>query len=182
MFKPKLYKLYNSRHPERTLLGQTIVEHFKIWHALASAGQFNGQSDHHTPKLIVRQAFRKYLECGIFAQGFAHARCGDCGHEYFVAFPCKGRGVCSTSNTRRLVETAAHLAEHVFHLPAVRQWVLSKPKRLRYFLKRDGAVVNIVLLMFLRKACSPAALGRRRWTRSLFRLAQLHSSTALAPV
>jgi len=30
---------------------------------LASAGQFDGQGDPHTPKPYVRQAFRKYLEC-----------------------------------------------------------------------------------------------------------------------
>ena len=66
-------KLYNPRHPERTLLYQTIAEHFETWHELASAGQFDGQGDHHTPKPYVRQAFRKYLECGIFAHGFARA-------------------------------------------------------------------------------------------------------------
>ena len=80
-------KLYNPRHPERTLLYQTIAEHFETWHALASAGQFDGQGDHHTPKPFVRQAFRKYLECGIFAHGFARAWCDDCGHDYFVAYP-----------------------------------------------------------------------------------------------
>lgn len=45
----------------------------------------------HTPKPYVRQAFRKYLECGIFAHGFARTRCSDCGHDYFVAFYCKCR-------------------------------------------------------------------------------------------
>ena len=34
--------------------------------------------------------------------------------------------------------------------PAVRQWVLSVPKRLRYFMQRDGAVLNMVLRIFLR--------------------------------
>ena len=33
--------------------------------------------------------FGKYLECGIFAYGFARARCADCAHDYFVAFFCK---------------------------------------------------------------------------------------------
>ena len=65
-------KLYNPRHPERTLLYQTIAEHFETWHELASAGQ------------------------------------------------------------------------------PVRQWVLSVPKRLRYFMQRDGAVLNMVLRIFLR--------------------------------
>jgi hypothetical protein len=109
-FKPKLY---NPRHPERTLLYQTVAEHYETWLELASAGQFDGQGDHHTPKPFVRKAFAKYLECGIFAHGFARARCGDCGHDYFVAFSCKGRGVCPSCTTRRMVETAAHLNDHV---------------------------------------------------------------------
>jgi len=143
-------KLYNPRHPERTLLYQTIAEHFETWYELASAGQFDGQGDHHTPKPYVRQAFRKYLECGIFAHGFARAWCDDCGHDYFVAYSCKGRGVCPSCNTRRMVETAAHLTDHVFPRLPVRQWVLSVPKRLRYFMQRDGAVLNMVLRIFLR--------------------------------
>jgi hypothetical protein len=32
----------------------------------------------------------------------------------------------------------------------VRQWVLSVPKRLRYFMQRDGPVLNMVLRIFLR--------------------------------
>lgn len=55
----------------------------------------------------MRQAFRKYLECGIFVHGFARARCDDYGYDYFVVFSCKGRGVCPSCNTRRMVETAA---------------------------------------------------------------------------
>ena len=143
-------KLYNPRHPERTLLYPTIAEHFGTWFELASAGQFDGQGDQHTPKPYVRQAFRKYLECGIFAHGFARARCGDCGHDYFVAFSCKGRGVCPSCNTRRIAQTAAHLTDHVFPRLPVRQWVLCVPKRLRYFLQRDGAVLSMVLRIFLR--------------------------------
>jgi Putative transposase/Transposase zinc-binding domain len=145
-----LLKLYNPRHPERTLLYQTVAEHYETWLELASAGQFDGQGDHRTPKPYVRKAFAKYLECGIFAHGFARARCGDCGHDYFVAFSCKGRGVCPSCNARRMAETAAHLTDHVFPRLPVRQWVLSVPKRLRYFMQRDEAVLNMVLRIFLR--------------------------------
>ena len=156
-------KLYNPRHSERTLLYQTIAEHFETWHELTSAGQFDGQGDHHTPRPYVRQAFRKYLECGIFAHGFARAWCDDCGHDYFVAYSCKGRGVCPSCNTRRMVATAAHLTDHVFPRLPVRQWVLSVPKRLRYFMQRDGPVLNMLLRIFLRviaqslKSNSPGA-------------------------
>lgn len=106
--------LYRARHPEQTLLYKTIAGHFETWLELASAGQFDGQGDHHTPPAYVEQAFRKYLQCGIFAHGFARARCDDCGHDFFIAFSCKGRGVCPSCNTRRMAETAAHLTDHVF--------------------------------------------------------------------
>ena len=142
-------KLYNSRHPERTLLYQTVAEHYETWIDLASAGQSGGQGDH-SPKPYVRKAFERYLECGIFAHGFARSRCGDCGHDFLVAFSCKGRGVCPSCTTRRMAETAAHLSDHVFPRLPVRQWVLSVPKRLRYFMQRDGAVLGMVLRIFLR--------------------------------
>jgi hypothetical protein len=59
------------------------------------------------------------------------------------------------------VEMAAHLTVHVFPRLSVRQWVLSVPKRLRYFMQRDGATLNMVLRIFLRviaqtlQSCSP---------------------------
>jgi hypothetical protein len=49
-----------------------------------------------------------------------------------------------------MAETAAHLTDHVFPRLPVRQWVLSVPKRLRYFMQRDGAVLGMVLRIFLR--------------------------------
>ena len=143
-------KLYDPRHPERTLLYEAIADHFETWLDLASAGQIDGQGDHRTPKPYVRQAFRKYLECSIFARGFASARCGDYGHDYFVAFSCKGRGAHPSCNTRRMVETAAHLMDHVFPRLPVRQWVLSVSKRLRYFMQRDRPELNMVLRIILR--------------------------------
>jgi len=52
---------------------------------------------------------RRYRTCGIRAQGFARARCGQCGHDFRIAFSCTGRAVCPSCNTRRFVETAAQL-------------------------------------------------------------------------
>ena len=46
------------------------------------------------------------------------------------------------------VETAEHLADHVFPRLPVRQRVLSVPKRLRYLMQLDGAVSNMVLRIF----------------------------------
>lgn len=44
-----------------------------------------------------------------------------------------------------MAETAAQLAEHVLPRLPVRQWVLSVPKLLRYFLQTDHAVQNLAL-------------------------------------
>lgn len=45
-------------------------------------------------------------------------------------------------------ETAAHLVDELFPQVPVRQWVLSFPKRLRYFLGRDANLLNGVLRIF----------------------------------
>jgi hypothetical protein len=67
-----------------------------------------------------------------------------------VAFSCKGRGICPSCNKRRMAKTATHLTDPVFPRLPVRQWVLSVPKRLRYFMQRDGAALGMVLRIFLR--------------------------------
>jgi hypothetical protein len=135
--------IYHRRQPERTVLYRLVQAHLATWLALHHDG-LGG----HTPALTERE-FRRYLECGTLAHGFARARCADCGHDYLVAYSCKGRGICPSCTTRRMVETAAHLTDHVFpHLP-VRQWVLSLPKRLRYHLD-DAELQNAVLHSLLR--------------------------------
>lgn len=92
----------------------------------------------------------RYLECSILAHGFARAWCDECQHDFLIAYSCKGRGVCPSCNTRRMVETAAHLVDHVFPRLPVRQWVLSVRQRLRYFLQADAALQGAVLRIFLR--------------------------------
>ncbi len=172
--------LYQARHPEQSLFYRTIAGHVETWLALASSGQFDGQGDQHTPAPYVESAFRKYLECGIFAYGFARARCDACGHDFLVAFSCKGRGVCPSCNTRRMVETAAHLSGHVFPKLPVRQWVLSLPKRLRYFLQHDPKALNTALRIFLRvilaslQAHCPSAVGLDRKLVQLAACAFIH--------
>ena len=138
--------------------------HLETYLALAREGHNDGGG---VPQYVERE-FRRYLECGILAHGFARARCGECGYDFLIAFSCKGRGVCPSCNARRMVETAAHLVDQVFPPLPVRQWVLSVPKRLRYFLQRDpealGAVLHILLRVIearlrQRSGCACGRLG-----------------------
>jgi Putative transposase/Transposase zinc-binding domain len=141
---PSGTRCYQRRRPEHTLWYRTVQTPFETWLALAA-----GDGDT-APPAYIEQAFRRYLECGILAHGFARAFCDACGHDFLIGFSCKGRGVCPSCNTRRMVETAAHLADHVLPPLPVRQWVLSVPKRLRYFLQDDAALQGSVLRILVR--------------------------------
>jgi hypothetical protein len=122
---------------------QLMQEHLETFLALADDPTGSGLPGY------VERDFRKYLDCGILARGFARARCKDCAEDYLIAFSCKARGACPSCNTRRMVEIAAHLVDHVIPPVPVRQWVLSLPKRLRGFLHRDPALAGRVLRIFL---------------------------------
>ena len=66
---------------------------------------------------------RAYLKCGILNYGFVRVRCEDCGEGRAVAFSCQRRGWCPSCMGRRMVDTAARLADQV--LPRVR-WSRTK--------------------------------------------------------
>jgi len=137
---------YCRRHPEQTALYQVIQQHLETYLALAGEDDWDAQR---VPAYVERE-FRRYLECGILAYGFARARCPDCGYGFLVAFSCKGRGLCPSCNVRRMAETAAHLVDHVIPPLPVRQWVLSVPKRLRWYLEREPRALSAVLRILLR--------------------------------
>ena len=135
---------YQRRRPEQTLWYRIVQTNLETWLELATGE--HGES----PPAHVERTFRRYLECGVLAHGFARAYCDECQHDFLIAYSCKCRGVCPSCNTRRMVETAAHLVDHVFPRLPVRQWVLAVPKRLRYFLQTDAALQGAVLQIFLR--------------------------------
>ncbi len=130
--------VYRRRQPERSVVYQVLQSHLETW--LAGCREMNEAG--FPVAGYIEKDFRKSLECGILAHGFARARCAGCGYNVLIAYSCKGRGICPSCNTRRMVETAAHLVDHVFPQVPVRQWVLSFPKRLRYFLARDTDLLN----------------------------------------
>jgi hypothetical protein len=66
-----------------------------------------------------------------------------------------------------MVETAAHLTDQVFPRLAVRQWVLSVPKQLRYYMQRYGPVLNMLLRTFLHviaQSLQDHCTGSDHWT------------------
>jgi ribosomal protein S27E len=94
---------------------------------------------------FVQAEFEHYLRCGRLCHGFLRVKCTGCRHEHLVAFSCKRRGWCPSCGARRMVETAAHLVDHVLPAVPVRQWVLSFPWPLRFPLATHPALLARVL-------------------------------------
>ncbi|MBL8415028.1 MAG: transposase zinc-binding domain-containing protein [Propionivibrio sp.] len=84
---------YQCHRPEHTLVYRIDHIHLDTWLELASG------EDGEAPPSHVERTFRRYLECGILAHGFARAYCYKCQHDFLIANSCKCRGVCPSCNT-----------------------------------------------------------------------------------
>ncbi|MBP6219331.1 MAG: transposase zinc-binding domain-containing protein, partial [Oligoflexales bacterium] len=112
-------KIYERRKPEETVLYQALASHLNTFLAhLAAEGK----------------ALWSFLECGVLAYGFIRLKCEDCTMEHLVAFSCKKRGFCPSCGGKRMAETAAHLIDNILPRVKVRQYVLSVPIPLRYWM------------------------------------------------
>ena len=98
----------------------------------------------------MRQEFEDYLKCGVLEHGFLRVKCGGCRHEHLVAFSCKRRGFCPSCGARRMVESAAHLVDHVFPEVPIRQYVLTFPIPLRFLLAAQPDALTQVLAVVQR--------------------------------
>jgi hypothetical protein len=88
---------------------------------------------------FVDEQVSRYVDCGLFENGFARIRCPDCHQEYLLAFSCKTRDLCPSCAAKRSAATAAMLADEVLEEVGHAQWVLVVPKMLRpYFLHHRG--------------------------------------------
>jgi hypothetical protein len=157
------HNVYRPRRPADTGLYPVVAQPLETYLYLARQGGLDFDA---VPEPLERE-FRKSLEYGILAYGFARTRCDECGHDFLVAFSCQGR-LCPSCNAHRRAETAAPLVDPVFPSLPVRHWVVSFPKGLRYFLKRDPAVLSAALHIVLRvieqqgRACCPGAGANAR--------------------
>jgi len=84
---------------------------------------------------FVDEQVRRYLDCGLYENGFARVRCPECRAEYLLAFSCKTRELCPSCAARRAAATAVLLREEVLEEVGHMQRVFVIPKMLRpYFL------------------------------------------------
>src|SRR6201981_461304 len=130
---------YAPRDPSRTILYKVIADHLETF--LAS---LDADSDATGLPAYVQREFYDYLQCGILAHGFLRLGGDTCHHEVLLAFSCKRRGFCPSCAGRRMAQTAGHLVEQVIPWVPVRQWVVSVPIPLRYWMASSQDLTAMV--------------------------------------
>lgn len=150
---------YARHRPETTLLYQLVEQHY------AGFRELRAEIGRPLPA-YVQQEFDAYLKCGRLEEGFLRVRCEHCHAEKLVAFSCKKRGFCPSCGARRMVETAALLADEVLPERPLRQWVLSLPYALRFLLATDPDSLTLVLGVVYR-AISGHLLAKAGLTRAI---------------
>lgn len=133
--------IYTRREPRNSVLYQTLAAHVDNYFA-----EFSSQAQH-VPKFVEAE-FEAFLKCGILYHGFVRVGCGECRSERLVALSCKKRGFCSSCAARRQAELTEYLVEKVFVDVPVRQFVLSIPFELRYWLTTDAGLTSKVYEIF----------------------------------
>lgn len=119
---------YRARNPRATPLYRLFETHFD-----EVRGQWEGRFERRCGfwRGFVDEQVLRYLDCGLFENGFARIRCPDCAEEHLLALSCKTRELCPSCAAKRSAATAALLAEEVFEEVGHAQWVFVMPKMLR---------------------------------------------------
>ena len=130
---------YRPRHPERTILYRVLAQHFEGFLQIYDE-RFASSRGPLAPG--AQEAVHRYLDCGIFESGFARVRCGECGHDYLVAFSCKLRSICPSCHIKRELLWAQWAVEELLEDVPHRQVVFTIPKRLRPYFRYDRALLG----------------------------------------
>jgi hypothetical protein len=131
--------IYRPRHPERTVLYRVFAQHFERFVQVYDE-RFAPSRGPLPPG--AREAVNRYLDCGIFACGVARVRCGDCGHDFFIAFSCKLRCLCPSCHMKRELIWAQWAVDELLEDVPHRQVVFTIPKRLRPYFRYDRALLG----------------------------------------
>ena len=101
----------------------------------------------------IATTFRRFLDCGVLANGFLRVRCSDCRHEVLVPWSCK-RSICPSCAQRRSVEFADFADGDVLEEVPHSHVTFTIPKMLRPIFLRDRTLLREL------SACAWKALQR----------------------
>lgn len=130
--------IYVRHQPEKTVLYQVVS---RTWPRTLTERDLAGES----VSPYVRSEFDRYGKCGILDYGFVRLICPACSAERLAAFSCKTRGFCPSCGSRRREQTADRLESEVWPEARARQWVLTFPHQVRYWLARSPELFGDVI-------------------------------------
>lgn len=140
---PSAVPVYVPRKPTQGKVFQIVQKYWKKFeHEILVSDQPLSQ--------YIKREFEAFLGCGILSKGFIRLVCDTCKVNRFVPFSCKKRGFCPSCCGRRMNEGAAFLVDHVFPQVPVRQWVVSFPMPLRFWMARNPRLATVALQIFQR--------------------------------
>jgi hypothetical protein len=134
---------YSRHQPEKTILYEVIQRN---WETFQTQAEENGK----TIAFYIKKEFQAYLQCGMLAFGLLRLKCSDCKHKNIVAVSCKKRGFCPSCCAKRMSESGIFMSEEVFPDVPVRQWVISVPFPLRYWMASRPALMTKILAIITR--------------------------------
>jgi hypothetical protein len=133
-------RLYQPRKAQASPLYRILQEWVETF--LAHKLDSNPAQHQRQAAPFAQNSLLAFLECGIPRFGVVRFLCRSCGKDLFVPYSCKKRLACPSCDTKRSLLTTAHAMEDLLPLVPYRQWVLTLPKRLRYFVHRDPRLVG----------------------------------------
>ncbi len=136
---PGTYLVYCPRKPQDSQYYQCVEDHFET---LDQVYDERCAKQYGFFRPYVKQVIYRYLDCGILHNGFARVKCGECCHEYLLAFSCKRRLFCPSCHQKRVVEFGEWLCEEALKAVPHRHFVFSIPKILRRYFLYDRKLLS----------------------------------------
>ncbi len=131
--------VYRLRRPQDSPYYQCVEDHFEAFEGTYE-DRFERRYGFFRP--YVKEVICRYLDCGGLHNGFARIRCGECGHEYLLAFSCKRRHFCPSCHQKRVVEFGEWLCGNVIKAVPHRHIAMSIPKILRRYFLYDRRLLS----------------------------------------
>lgn len=91
---------------------------------------------------VVEKTVHRFLECGLLRHGFAQLKCGRCSHQVLLAFSCKTRYFCPSSQAKRVAAFVEWVTEEVLEAVDHRQYVWTVPRALRPAFRKDRQLLG----------------------------------------
>jgi len=130
---------YRQRHPENTAFYQCLESY---WPEFKETYPYFYEKEYGPLRQVVEKTVERFLDCGIYRNGFARIRCGDCGHETLLAFSCKTRYFCPSCQAKRVAAFVEWMTTEILEPVDHRQMVWTIPKVLRPTFRRDRRLLG----------------------------------------